>query len=72
MDPIRLLSKEQSDLDPYCLQYRIPKNISGRGKVLNTISGHAPSSFLSPSSGVISLFCVNENSVNIDQPVSSD
>ena len=25
---IKLLSREQSNLDPYCLQYRLPKNIS--------------------------------------------
>ena len=27
---IRLLPSEQSDLGPYCLQYRLPKNISRR------------------------------------------
>ena len=27
---IRLLPVEQSDLGPYCLQYRLPKNISRR------------------------------------------
>ena len=28
MNPDQTAPREQSDLDPYCLQYRLPKNIS--------------------------------------------
>ena len=47
MDPDQTAPKEQSDLGPYCLQYRLPKNISRReeqttkvvigGKKVNTL-----------------------------------
>ena len=30
MNPYQTSPKEQSDLGPYCLQYRLPKNISRR------------------------------------------
>ena len=30
MNPDQTAAKEQADLGPYCLQYRLPKNISRR------------------------------------------
>ena len=30
MNPDQSAPKEQSDLDPYCLQYKLPKKISRR------------------------------------------
>ena len=33
MNPDQTAPKEQSDLDPYCLLYWLPKNISRREKL---------------------------------------
>ena len=39
MNPDQTAPKEQSDLGPYCLQYRLPKNISRQGADVKSREG---------------------------------
>ena len=39
MNPDQTAPKEQSDLGPYCLQYRLPKNISTKESRQQVVSG---------------------------------